>query len=142
MELLTQTIQRFAVACNPGSGGLFLPTWYKYLEGAQDETGRCEILLNFPNDIGRILLAVIEIMLRVGGLVAVAFVIYGGFRYITSQGEPDNTKSARQTITNAIIGLVITLVATATVAFFARTLTAPEPVDDGAYIQHIQEVKA
>lgn len=110
-------------------GNFLLPTWYKYL----NTDAECEIIgpLNNPNDLdsgidwaaasGRVALAIVEIMIRVATLVAVGFVMYGGFRYITSQGEPENTKSARQTIQNAIIGLIVSLIATALVAFITNT---------------------
>jgi ABC-type Fe3+ transport system permease subunit len=124
IELITSSLQGFAIACTPGDGGLFLPTWYKYLEGGRTGvTDKCTVVINsedLAGTAGRIMLALIEILLRVGGLVAVAFVIYGGFNYITSQGQPDHTKSARQTIINAMIGVVITTVATVIVSFVGR----------------------
>lgn len=122
-EAVLSGINRFAAACTPGKGSLFLPTWYKYLEGKEDlaDTGKCTIVFTFPDDVGKILLALIDILLRVGGLVAVVFVVYGGFNYITSQGQPDNTKSARQMIINALIGVVITTIATVIVAFVGRS---------------------
>ena len=101
---------------------LGLPTWYKYLNPEFDGS-KCELQANFPEDLGKIGLALVEILLRVGGMVAVAFVIYGGFKYITSQGEPDNTKNARQTILNAVIGLVIAILATAIVSFIGAEAT-------------------
>ena len=104
-----------------GSGTTFLgfPTWYKYLD-PQFVNGSCELNATFPDDFGKIGLAVVEILLRVGGMVAVGFVVYGGFKYITSQGEPDKTKNARQTIIGAVVGLIITTVATVAVAFIGR----------------------
>ena len=44
-------------------------------------------------------------------MVAVAFVIYGGFKYVTSQGEPEAYKSAQQTIINALIGIALAVLA-------------------------------
>ena|ERR1700741_1220551 len=116
-----------AASCDPspGSGGissLILPTWYKYIPGKLDNTGRCGLDFAFPDDIGAILLAVIEILLRVGTLVAIGYIIYGGFLFLTSQGEPDRAKSAQQAITNAIIGLVVTLVAAGVVSFIGNQL--------------------
>lgn len=115
----------------PDSASFLLgfPTWYKYL----DLDSNCEIAGPFKSGTqnidwqkagGLVGLAVIEIMIRLATLIAVAFVMYGGFKYITSQGEPENTKSARQTIQNGLIGLVIGLVATASVAFIANLLTS------------------
>lgn len=107
---------------------LGLPTWYKYLEldGSCEVTGPTDSVtgdLLWPKVVGYIGVAVLEVLLRLAALVSIGFVMYGGFRYITSQGEPDSTKSARQTIQNALIGLVISLIATAIVAFIANELT-------------------
>lgn len=108
---------------------LGLPVWYKYLDGTCENItgpynapGDPDSGLNWQAASGRIAIAIIEILIRIGTLVAVGYVIYGGFRYITSQGEPENTKSARQTILNAVIGLVIALVATASVAFLTNVM--------------------
>jgi hypothetical protein len=118
---LLNLLSHFGAACQPGEGGLLLPTWYKYLEGSTDATGACSLLdVNMPDDLGKILLAVVEIMLRLGGIVALFFVIYGGFRYMTSQGESEKTKSARQTIQNAVIGLFISIIATGIVSFVGK----------------------
>jgi hypothetical protein len=131
------TAEEIADACGDacsGSGGfLGFPTWYKYLDIGPENGDPCAIIgptkdgetgLDWEMASGRVALAVIEIMLRIATLVAIAFVIIGGIRYITSQGEPDNAKSARQTITNALIGLVISLLAAAIVAFVANRLTS------------------
>lgn len=68
-------------------------------------------------------LAVVDGLLRVVALVAVAFVIVGGAKYILSQGSPDGTKQAKDSILNALIGLVIAIVATAVVSFIGNRLT-------------------
>ncbi len=131
-----------APGCNGSSSFLGLPTWYRYLDIGRKEVydddnnviavDECAIIgpsdgdggIDWGAASGRIGLAVIEIMLRLAAIVALGFVIYGGFRYITSQGEPDSAKSARQTITNSLIGLVISLVATGAVAFIANQFTS------------------
>lgn len=127
-----------AAACNSdcSRSGSFLgfPTWYKYLEfGTDSGTGDpCAIIgprhsntreIDMAKAAGYVAIAVVEILLRIAAIVAVGFVMYGGFRYITSQGEPENTKSARQMIINSLIGLVIALIATGLVTFIANTLT-------------------
>lgn len=115
---------------------LGFPTWYKYLwtrdsydDKGTSDTGddECNIEFNFPNDTGKVLLAVVEILLRVAGMVAVGFVIYGGFRYILSQGDPEQNTAARSTIINALIGIVIATIATVIVSFVARNITKPPP---------------
>ena len=78
--------------------------------------------LDLPSVIIPIALAVFEIILRLGGIIAVIFVIVGGFQFITSQGEPDRIKNARGTIINALIGLVITISATVIVNLVSGVL--------------------
>lgn len=107
-------------ACSSGTIK-FIPTWYQYL-GSTTEAGKCSVVFNFPGDIAKVMLAIVDIMLRVGGIVAVAYVIYGGFQYIMSQGEPDKAKSGQHTITNALVGLVITMIATGIVNFVGTQL--------------------
>lgn len=117
---------------------LGLPTWFRYLELGPD----CEVVgpridpeterpVDYPNGefdwqraAGYVAVAVVEILLRVGSLVAVAFVMYGGFRFITSQGDPEGAKNARTTIINALIGLVITIASASIVSFIANRLTS------------------
>jgi ABC-type Fe3+ transport system permease subunit len=113
---------QFAAACgNPSFFGL--PTWYKYLQKSKDSLGNCKIVIVHINDYWLIGLGVIDILLRLIGLISVGFVIYGGIKYIISQGEPDNTRQAQHTIINALIGLALALVASGLVAFVANRLT-------------------
>ncbi len=118
---MTPLLTYFA-ACS-AKGIDFLPTWYKYLD---EETvgGKCSAKVNFPEDLSRILLAIFEILLRVGGMVAFFFIIYGGFQYLTSQGEPDKAKAARTTIVNALVGLVLAMMASVIVNLIARNITS------------------
>jgi hypothetical protein len=60
------------------------------------------------------------------GVVAVVFVIIGGFKYMTSQGEPGRVQQAKNTILYALIGLVITISAFAITAFILQALGAKE----------------
>ncbi len=113
--------------CNAAKDSTFfgLPVWYKYIEykyeGAVQE---CQLRLDIgsnPEHIALIGFAAIEIMLRIAGLIAVGFVIYGGAQYITSQGEPDGVARAKNTIINALIGLAVAMIAAPIIAFIAKT---------------------
>jgi hypothetical protein len=120
--MIQSMISRFAAACSPGEGVPdFIPTWYKYLEG-RTENGVCSPQVSVPESITPILLAIFELVLFIGGLVAVGFIIYGGIQYIISQGEPDRIKNARTTIVNAIIGLVIAMLSASIVNLIARNI--------------------
>lgn len=46
-------------------------------------------------------------MLLMTAYLAVLFVVYGGFKYILSKGEPGKIASSKKIITNALIGFVI-----------------------------------
>jgi hypothetical protein len=107
-----------AANCSTNSTFFGLPPWYKYLNPHIDpETGGCELDFKFPEGIAQVMFALAEILLRVAAIVALVFVIIGGVRYTTSQGEPDATASARKTILNALIGLVLAVSAAAIVTF-------------------------
>lgn len=56
------------------------------------------------------------ITLLAGGL-AVLYLIWAGVQYITSAGNPEKAKAARQAIINAIIGIVIITTAYAIIRF-------------------------
>jgi hypothetical protein len=114
--------------CSAGSTLFGLVPWYQYLPltATTTNTGQqiCSVDLSTVKavELWLIPMAIFEDLLRVAGMLAVVFVIYGGIRYITSQGEPEATKSARGTILNALIGLSITIVAAGTVQFIASSL--------------------
>lgn len=50
---------------------------------------------------------IIRIMLYLSGMIAVVFVIIGGYQYITSGGNEESAEKGRKTLVNAIIGIVI-----------------------------------
>jgi hypothetical protein len=118
---MKDAVSQFAAGCS-NNGISIIPPWYKYLKGTDDPGGGCSIQFSFPGDLGAIMLAIIEILLRIGAIAAVGYIIYGGFMYMTSQGEPDKAKAAQTTITNAVVGLVIALLATGIVSFIGGRL--------------------
>jgi len=71
------------------------------------------------NTIKRIL-NVISIIV---GVVAVVMIIVGGFRYVVSGGDANATKSARDTVIYAVIGLIIVAIAQAIVQFVLSDTT-------------------
>jgi type IV secretion system pilin len=54
---------------------------------------------------------IIDILLYFAGIVAVIFAIYGGYVYMTSGGNEETATKGRRIITDAIIGLVIVILA-------------------------------
>ncbi len=104
------------------SNGFFgFPTWYKYLEG-QREVGGCAPSLDHISDLWLILLAVIEMLLRVAVLAAIAYLIFGGFKYISSRGNSDKITQAKTAVIDALIGLFIAIAAVAVVNFIGKSV--------------------
>ena len=54
---------------------------------------------------------VLNTLIAIAIVVAVIFIMYGAIRFITSAGNPENIKKAREVITHSVIGVVIVLVA-------------------------------
>jgi len=65
---------------------------------------------------------ILQIVFAILAAVAVLVVILGGLRFITSQGNPQETTKARDTIIYAGIGLVVALLAGAIVSFVLKGL--------------------
>jgi hypothetical protein len=56
------------------------------------------------------------------GAVAVLFLIVGGLRYAVSNGDPKNVEAAKNTITYAIVGIVVAILSFAAVQFVITAL--------------------
>jgi hypothetical protein len=113
---------------------LGLKPWYQYI-GKEMDSSSCNVkcfnvfTTDEANDCGQtssdvplVLLAVVDDLLRVAALVALAFILMGSFKYVGSQGSPDGTKQAQDTIINALIGLALALTAVAIVSFIGNKL--------------------
>lgn len=107
---------------------LTFPAWFRGLTTAEG-TGETSCTIIAPNKapggiggfIWTIALNVIETMLQLVGYISVGFIIAGGFKYMTSAGSSDGTVKARKTITNAIVGLVISIFSVAIVNLVANS---------------------
>ena len=77
-----------------------------------------------PNDasVSGFIVKIINIALTVAGLIAVLFLIIGGFRYITSAGNEETAEQAKKIITNAIIGIVIIILSFVIVRVISNAL--------------------
>ncbi|MDR0957042.1 MAG: pilin [Candidatus Nomurabacteria bacterium] len=108
------------VGNNPNSNFLNFPTWYRGLVGEERPTSDgtvCEYHGSVANLVFTVALNIIDIVLRLGSIIAVGFVIFGGFKYITAQGDPGKAKEGRQTIMRALLGMLIAIVSSVAVSF-------------------------
>lgn len=125
-------VNKFAAACDSGGSGFFgFPKWYKYLQSenrdlpsefggnAAHTAQTCIVQFKGLSDVWLVAAAVAEILLRLAVVIAIIFVIIGGVKYITSEGEPDKLSQALKTIIAAVVGLVISVTAAAIISFLA-----------------------
>ena len=63
--------------------------------------------VNAIDAVNSLYTSILEILTLVAGSLAVLYLVYAGIKYITSAGAPDKIKSARATITHALIGIIV-----------------------------------
>lgn len=118
------TIPSTALAQEESCGGILtLPPWYRGLTDSD-----CNIVS--PDSVGglspfiwTIALNIIEMIMQIVGYTTIVFLIFGGFKYMTAQGEPGKVMEAKDTIRNALIGLLIAIFSVAVVNFVAGAIT-------------------
>lgn len=71
------------------------------------ESGAFANLCNITNDFGRSISNLVVAAMVLASLVALGFLIYGGIKWIMSEGDKTAVETARQTIIGAVVGLVI-----------------------------------
>lgn len=113
-----------------GSPVSIFPAWY---DGLCDGDGG----IKSPNEmegsdtgakLGKwitvIALNIVTMLLYVVGYVSLGFTIYGGFKYMISGDTASGTQAARKTITNAVIGLVLSIMSVAIVKLVTGAIVA------------------
>ena len=97
--------------CNDSLLGI--PAWYRGMQAADCSFEAPKS--GSGSDVGMLILKaamnIIQALLVVVAYMTVFFVIKGGFGYMTAAGSPDGMSNAKKTITNALIGMVIAVLA-------------------------------
>jgi hypothetical protein len=108
---------------------LTFPAWHRGLK-------KPDCSIKSPSDLGGpegdrlskfiwiIVLNIIDIIIQLVAYIATGYVIWGGFTYLTSTGRPEKIKGAKEMILNAVIGLVIAIIAIAAVGYAAGRISA------------------
>ncbi len=98
-----------------------MKSWLKIFA---DDAGTVKNTLeqNLPNtnsdlSSNALLLQILNWSYVIAGLVAVGFIVYGAWQYMSANGEPDKIKNGTNTILFSIAGLVIVLLAAALTNF-------------------------
>lgn len=61
-------------------------------------------------------------LLVAAGVIAVISLIFAGYIYMTSSGDPEKAKIGKNAVVGAVIGLVITFIAYAIILFISDTV--------------------
>ncbi len=126
-KLIKGRIFKIAVFSFIFAVAIFLLPNFSQITNAQVDTG-----IEYADGIGlsdtdpRIIIArVIRVVLGFLGIVALLLILYAGWLYMTSGGEPSKVDKAKKILSNALIGLIIILsafaIATFVINFLSRT---------------------
>ena len=78
--------------------------------------------LGNTNGLPTVIQNILSIVIGVCGLVAVAYIIVGGYNYMTSSGDSAKIEKAKKTILYAVIGLIVCALAFIIVNFVINTV--------------------
>jgi hypothetical protein len=73
-------------------------------------------------DLLDVISSVINLAFAMAAIVAVIYLIIGGYSYVTAGGNPEAVEMAKTTIVNALIGLLVILVSYLIVQFVMNQL--------------------
>jgi hypothetical protein len=100
---------------------LAYPTWYRGLRCKKNNgvehvvIGRGEDKI--PKTIWTVVLNVLDILIQTAGILAVVFLMYNGFQYLTSGGSADKISKAKTGMLQSVVGLTIAVLASVIISF-------------------------
>mgnify|MGYP001592809766 CR=1 FL=1 len=80
------------------------------------------------NNLGELMSNIIQIMISIGGILCIIFIIVGGFKFVTSGGDEKKLASAKGTLTYAIVGLIVIILAFAMIQVVQYFLESTAPI--------------
>lgn len=121
MQILSRRMLDRAVAAVLSGLPLLAQAQGGGLAGVAPPTGTAQ------GDLPQVILRIINYVLAIVGVIALAYLVYGGFMYITSAGNEEKVEAAKTIIVNAVIGIVVIGVAAAIVNFVIRGVGGAVP---------------
>ncbi len=136
----TSTSQAGGGSACQSSSFFGLEPWYYFLDTYKTTTNKCGVCFNVlstnstvniagpsscpssSSSIPLVILAIVDDLLRIAGIVSVGFIFFAAFQYITSQGNPELAAKAQRTIIYSITGLVIAVSAIGVVTYIGNNL--------------------
>lgn len=104
-SIIAATAALLPLAASAGSGWVVPPT-----------------PINAPTDFNTLVMGVTNWILGFTGLAAVLVIIWGGVQYLTSTGDQDRVRSAKDTVKYGVMGLAIAGIAYAVVNVIIGTI--------------------
>ena len=87
------------------------------------------IEITATSTIGTYAVYLFSLSMIIGAILAFAILIFGGFRYVTSAGDPSAMTDARKWIWSAILGLILLLCAWLIIGIINQELLTPKVPD-------------
>ncbi|MBU0649434.1 pilin [Patescibacteria group bacterium] len=102
----------------------FLPTLAGAITPNETGLGQTADEAGLPKtDIASVIGSIIKTLLAVLGVIFFILLVYGGLLWMTARGNQEKVDKAKDALTNAIIGLLIILVAYAFATYIIAALT-------------------
>jgi len=83
---------------------------------------------------------IVNALFLIAAFLAVAYLMFGGIKWITSRGDKMAVESARKHIVAAVLGLIIVAGSFFALNVVFRLLGAENPLEDGFKLQTLDEV--
>ncbi len=86
--------------------------------------------LNSPakaQNVGQLIVSVVEVLLLVAASIAVIFLVVGGYQYVVSRGNEEAAEKAKKTMGSSILGFVIIVLAFTIIRIISAILLGEGP---------------
>lgn len=121
-------------AATCADSNFLLPKWYDNLcnkdgniKSPAEMNGKAKTADDTAKNLGGWILVIamnlVKILLMIVGYVALAGIIWGGFKYMTQGDSSSGTAAARKTIQNAVIGLILSIMSVALINFVTGAIS-------------------
>jgi len=77
-----------------------------------------------PGDLESVIGRIINIAFGLVAIIALIYLVIGGFKYITSMASPEAQQGAKETMTSALIGLIAVLISYLVISFIIAQIGA------------------
>ena len=113
-----------------GLSGAFVPAVASAVDNPKSDVcaalgsdANCAKQANGSISLDTIIKVVINILSIIVGVISVIMIMLGGFKYVTSGGDSGKVKSAKESITYAIVGVIIVALAQVIVKYVLAKVT-------------------